>query len=95
MAQQDNPLSGRLKFDGTINWPFVVFCGTLVLGAIGFGNKVVGQIDSVQATMVSQSQEVKGMKESIDNIRLDMAKQDGMRNMVIDHESRIRALESK
>lgn len=95
MSQPESTPTGRLKFDGTINWPFVVFCGTLLLGAIGFGNKVVNQIDSVQITMANQAQEVKGLRESVDSIRLDMAKADGMRTTVADHEIRLRALESK
>jgi len=95
MSQPETPPTARLKFDGTINWPFVVFCATLVLSAIGFGNRLIGQIDAVQTSMTNLSPEVKSLRESVDNIRLDMAKSEGMRNMVLDHETRIRALEAK
>lgn len=100
--QPEHPSSGKLKFDGTINWPFVLTLFTVILGAAGFFNTLIGQIGDVQITLQQQkvsadeqTKEVKGLKESMDNIRLDMAKQDGMRSMVSDHEVRLRALEQK
>lgn len=102
MSDDQKTPSRFLKFDNTVNWPFILTLGAIVVGAIGFGNTVVNQIGSIQVSLqeqkvadTQQTQEVKGLRESIDNIRLDMAKQDGMRSMVIDHESRIRALENK
>lgn len=89
------------KFDGTINWPILFLAGGTIVGAIGFGNTVVNQMDKIQATMAEQKEaasdqakEVKGLRETVDQIRLDMAKQDGMRSMVMDHESRLRNLEA-
>lgn len=92
MAQPTDK-AGWLKFDGTVNWPLILTLLLTVGGAIGFGNKIVGQIDGLDKTMNTYSQEFKGLKESVDNIRLDMAKQEGMRTSIADHETRIRALE--
>jgi len=101
-VSDDQKTSGRLRFDGTVNWPFVVTLCAIVVGAIGFGNTVVNQISSVQVTLqeqkaadLEQTREVKGLKESIDNIRIDLAKQDGIRTMILDHEARLRAIENK
>lgn len=94
MSEDEKP-SSRIRFDGTINWPFIILCGSIVLGAIGFGNRVVSQVDSVLIMQEKQTQKVDKLTESVDNIRLDLAKQDGLRQKVEDHEVRIRALEAK
>lgn len=81
------------KFDGTINWPFLVVVASIVVGAIGFGNKIVGQIDNLNVTMAANSNEFKALKQSVDDLRLEMVKQESTRATVSDHEARIRALE--
>jgi hypothetical protein len=81
------------KFDGTINWPFLLTAGLVFLGAIGFGNKLVGQIDSLQGTFQSYQMELKDLKNSVDAIRLDMAARAATERKVDDHEMRLRALE--
>jgi hypothetical protein len=101
MTPDEKP-SSRLRFDGTINWPFVVTLLLIGGGAVGFGNKLVGQIDTVNLALIEQKNaadkqvtEVKNLTDSVNNIRLDLAKQDGVRNVVTDHEARIRALENR
>lgn len=82
-----------LKFDGTINWPFVLAAIVFIGGAIGFGNKVVGQIDNLDATLRNSQQEFKDLKGAVDAIRLDMAARSATEKVVADHEIRIRTLE--
>lgn len=88
-----SPEKSWFKFDGTINWPFLVVVASIVIGAIGFGNKIVGQIDNLNVTMASNSNEFKALKQSVDDLRLEMVKQESTRATVSDHEARIRALE--
>ena len=81
------------KFDGTINWPFLVTIGLILFAAIGFGNKLVGQIDGLQNTFEGYQDELKDLRKSVDSIRLDLASRAATEKAVQDHEMRIRALE--
>lgn len=94
MAEEKEPRP-LFKFDGTVNWPLLITVALIVLGAIGFGNKLVGQVDTLTTLVGGQAEEFKKMREDVNGIRLDMAKADNVRNMVVDHEARIRALEAK
>lgn len=87
--------SPKLRFDGTVNWTVVIAVIGALVGTIGFGNQLFSRIDSVQEAMLTQAGEVKELKESVDNIRLDLASKDGLQKMVQDHEARIRSLEAK
>lgn len=90
----DQP-KGIFKFDGTVNWPLLITLAAVALGAVGLGNKLVGQVDTLTGLVGEQAIEFKKMREDMTGIRLDMAKQDGIRSMVQDHEGRIRALEAR
>ena len=81
------------RFDGTINWPLLITVSVIVFGAIGFGNKLVGQIDSLQLTFEGYQTELKDLRKSVDSIRLDLAERAATEKAVQDHEMRIRALE--
>ena len=81
------------KFDGTVNWPIIFAVAAAMLAAVGFGNKLLGQIDQLHSTFEGYQVELKDLRKSVDSIRLDLAERAATEKAVQDHEMRIRALE--
>ena len=95
-----------IRWEGTVTPGTIVallgIAAPLIVGGITALNRIGAMSEKVTAinqTVFEQGNRfdsrLKNVEEGQNNLRLDLAKQDGMRSMVIDHESRIRALEAR
>lgn len=89
--------SGGVRWDGTISLGTMLTAAIVAVSVIGGAAVAVNRIEGIQSTVALQGDKfdkrLQSLEETTSNIRLDMAKQDGIRAMVADHESRIRSLE--
>ena len=87
----------RVRWDGTISLGTMLTAAIVAVSVIGGAAVAVNRIEGIQSTVAAQGDKfdrrLQSLEETTGNIRLDMAKQDGIRAMVADHEARLRVLE--
>mgnify|MGYP000844803618 CR=1 FL=1 len=89
----------KVRWDGTISLGSIIAMIGIAAPVVVASITVVNKVDSIQHDMKESNSKTDGrlqnLEEITQQIRLDMAKQDGVRMQVQDHEARIRQLENR
>lgn len=89
----------KVRWDGTISLGTIIamigIAVPVVAGSVTVVNQVAGIQRDMQVSSLKSDERLKNLEDITQQIRLDMAKQDGLRSQVQDHEARIRQLENR
>lgn len=90
---------GGFKWDGTISLGSIIAAVIIIIPLIGGAYVTVNQVAGIQTTMDKQGEKfdtrLKAVEDRIGDIQLEMAKADGFRAKVDDHEARLRRTEQR
>lgn len=85
----------KISWDGKINVPTVIMALGLLVGGVTFTNTMASKADQSLAELTEFRADLKEVKASMRALEISAVRSDGLVNTVNDHESRIRALESR